>query len=271
MITNVAAREATGGFMRTVLATALALAVSAAEAGTADGHFHMLLPAAPTAKRGEAVAVTCRWGHPFEHQLFDALVPQAWFVLAPDGSKTDLLPLCSKDPDQKQTAFRARFTPRQRGDYTLIMRSPAVWMAEDAEYLQDTVKVVLHVQAQKGWDVPAGQPFEMLPLTRPYGLRAGTVFQAQAVADGKPLAGALVEIERYNPSPPKLLPPDEQITHTAKADPNGVVTATLGEPGWWCLTAARPGGHKERAGKSYPVRQRATIWVYVDARPVAEK
>jgi len=28
----------------------------------------------------------------------------------------------------------------------------------------------------------------------------------------------------------------------------------------------RDGGKKEHNGKSYPVRQRATLWVYVDAK-----
>ena len=54
------------------------------------------------------------------------------------------------------------------------------------------------------------------------------------------LARALVEIERYNAVVPKELPPDEQITRTAKTDPNGIFTCTLTEPGWWCLAATNP-------------------------------
>ena len=62
------------------------------------------------------------------------------------------------------------------------------------------------------------------------------------------------------------MPADEHITRTAKTDPNGVVTCTLTEPGWWCITAQRDGGKKERDGKSYPVKQRATMWVFVDEK-----
>src|SRR5947209_3902759 len=137
-------------------------------------------------------------------------------------------------------------------------------MEEDREFLQDTVKAVLHVQAQKSWDAAAGQAFEMVPLTRPYGLQPGMAFQAQALVEGKPLAGAMVEIEHYNPVAPKELPPDEHITRTAKTDPNGVVTCTLTQPGWWCVAAHRDGGRRERDGKAYPVRQRAILWVFVD-------
>src|SRR5258708_18277576 len=116
-------------------------------------------------------------------------------------------------------------------------------MAEDGEFLRDTVKVVLHVQAQKGWDAQAGEGFEWETLTRPYGLQPGLTFQARV------LPGSLVEVERYNETPPKKLPPDEQITRVVKTDPNGVATCTLPEAGWWALTGSRPGGKKEHEGK----------------------
>src|SRR5262249_37429843 len=145
--------------------------------------------------------------------------------------------------------------------------TPPIWMEDEQEFLKDNVKAVLHIQAQKGWDAPLGHDFEILPLTRPYGLQPGMAFQVQAVADSKPLAGALVEVERYNPTPPKELPADEHITRTARTDPNGTVICTLTEPGWWCITAQRPHGRLEHAGKEYPVRHRASLWVNVDERP----
>jgi cobalt/nickel transport protein len=139
-------------------------------------------------------------------------------------------------------------------------------MEEEQEFFHDTVKVVLHVQAQKSWDAVVGQGFEMAPLTRPYGLQPGMVFQAQALLDGKPAPRALVEIERYNATPPKQLPADEHITRSVRTDPNGVATCTLTEAGWWGITAQRDGGQRERNGKKYPVKQRATLWIYVDEK-----
>ena len=56
------------------------------------------------------------------------------------------------------------------------------------------------------------------------------------------MPGALVEIEHYHAAPPKTIPADEFCTRTAKTDPNGVVTGTLTDPGWWCLAAAADGG-----------------------------
>jgi cobalt/nickel transport protein len=236
---------------------------------TAAAHYNMLLPQTASAKRGEAVTLVYQWGHPFEHQLFDAPVPEKVIVRAPDGKTSDQTPepLTVQVGDKKVWAYRLRFTPEQRGDFVWVLQTPPIWMEEEEQFFRDTVKVVLHVQAQTGWDAAAGQDFEWVPLTRPYGLRPGMVFQAQVLTNGKPLPATLVEIEHYNPTPPKELPPDEQITHTARTDPNGVVTATLTEPGWWCLTAQRDGGQKEHNGKSYPVRQRTTLWVFVDDKP----
>jgi cobalt/nickel transport protein len=140
-------------------------------------------------------------------------------------------------------------------------------MAEEKHFFQDNVKVVLHVQTQKGWDNPTTFGFELVPLTRPYGLQPGMVFQAQTFHAASQLEPShMVEVERYNPTPPKTLPPDEQITRRVKTTA-GVATTTLTEPGWWCLAAERDGGQREHEGKMYPVKQRAILWVFVDEKP----
>jgi cobalt/nickel transport protein len=243
----------------------LTLLVLAALADPAGAHFSMLLPSAPVGRKGEPVTLTCQWGHPFEHQLFDALPPVSLTARRPDGKQSDLTTNLEKIEvtagEGKVAAYRVRFTPELRGDYVFVLRMPPVWMEEDGEFLEDTVQVVLHVQAQKGWDA-AGPDVPWQPLTRPYGLPLGVAFQAR-LAD-RP--GILVEVERYNPKPPASLPPDEQITRTARTDPNGVVTATLSEPGWWCLAAAVGDGNRQRDGKTYPVRRRSILWVYVDEK-----
>jgi cobalt/nickel transport protein len=264
--------------MKRTIRLALALASLLLSARAADAHFNMLLPDKHSIKKGETVTFTYQWGHPFEHQLFDAPKPESVVAIAPDGKKTDLTKTLEKTTipaaeGKKVVAYNFKFTPDERGDYVLALTTPSIWMAEDEEFFQDTVKVVLHVQAQRGWDATmGGDALEIVPVTRPYGLQAGMVFQAQAGTElkgmrgtyFKPWARTLVEIERYNATAPKKLPPDEHITRAAKTDPGGVVTSTLTESGWWCLTAQRKGGQQERDGKKYPVRKRATLWVYVD-------
>src|SRR5262249_29163456 len=144
-------------------------------------HYNMLLPQSASAKKGEAVTFSYQWGHPFEHQLFDAPEPVSVVVTSPDGKKTDLTKSLTKTTipgteGKKAAAFQFKFTPEQRGDYVFLLQTPPMFMEEDGEFLQDVVKVVLHVQAQKGWDAPVRGEFEVMPLTRPYGLQPGMVF-----------------------------------------------------------------------------------------------
>jgi uncharacterized GH25 family protein len=231
-------------------------------AGSASAHFSMLLPQSASVKKGEEVTITYQWGHPFEHQLFDAPQPESVILLTPDGKRADLTDklekTARKNGSKDVTAYQLHFTPPQRGDYIFVLRSPPLWMGEESVFFQDTVRMVLHVQVQQGWDT-AESEFDFVPLTRPYGLRPGMVFQAQLAR-----ASGLVEIERYNAEPPKKLPADEHITRTVKLDPNGVATTTLPDAGWWCLTYARTQGTRAHEGKSYPLRQRSTVWVFVD-------
>jgi uncharacterized GH25 family protein len=260
----------------------LALASLALAAMPVRAHFNMLLPQSPSAKKGEEVIFVYQWGHPYEHELFNAPQPDALTVLVPDGKTADLTKALEKTTvpageGKAVTAYQFRFTPDQRGDFVFLLRTPPIWMEEDGEFLQDNVKVVLHVQAQKGWDKKAAA-FELTPLTRPYGLEPGMVFQAEMAdlhfgGSGPfkiPISDSLVEIEHYHATAPKVIPADEFCTRTAKTDLSGVVTATLTDPGWWCLAAGRQAGMKDHDGKSYPIRERSILWVHVDEK-IADK
>src|SRR5947209_11654421 len=105
----------------------------------ARAHFTMLLPGQPSGQHDQPVVVTYQWGHPFEHQLFDAPTPQELFVLHPDGTKTDLLPqlkniTLAAAEGKKVNAFRFDFTPQVRGDFRFILWTPPIWMEEDGEF-----------------------------------------------------------------------------------------------------------------------------------------
>ena len=238
-------------------------------------HYHILLPDKPSTERDTPVRFTLRFGHPFEHQMFACQKPAAITVLTPTGQKIDLTAQSEKASDGETITWS--YKPAERGDHVVFVRCQPEWMAGEKIFLEDTVKVILHVQTQNRWDASIGDAMELIPLTRPYGLRPGTVFQVTAFS--KPfntattfpdstsrseLPRTLVEVERYNPTPPKELPPDEHITRTVKTDLLGVATVTLPEPGWWAITAVRDAGTREREGKQHPLKKRTTLWVPVD-------
>jgi cobalt/nickel transport protein len=151
-------------------------------------------------------------------------------------------------------------------------------MPEEELFLQDTVVAVVHVQAEKGWDraVQTG-PVEVRPLTRPYGLWPGMVFQVET-NKRPPLAlgsrdtdkfwlpaNDRVEAEVYHATPPKELPADEFRTRTVKPSRGGVSTCTLTEVGWWAITVVHGyEGKMDHEGKKYPLQPRTTFWARVD-------
>jgi uncharacterized GH25 family protein len=51
-----------------------------------------------------------------------------------------------------------------------------------------------------------------------------------------------------------------------KTDRNGVLTCTLTDAGWWCITGQREGEKMAHNGKNFPLRRRTTLWVYVDEK-----
>jgi uncharacterized GH25 family protein len=239
------------------------------------GHYHVFLPDAASVKKDKEVTFTLRFGHPFEHQFFDAVAPQRLIVLTPDGKSAELTNQFTKttvkgDKGRDVTAYRLKYKPAMRGDHVFVLTSGRVFMEEEKDFIQDTVKVILHVQAQKNWDANCGQ-LELVPLTRPYGLTPGVTFVAEMIdrvpRPGRlhPMAGAMTEVERFNPTPPATLPPDELITRTVKLDRQGKLVTTLPDPGWWALTVTSPHPGKQAVdGKEMPLRFRSTLWVFVD-------
>jgi uncharacterized GH25 family protein len=254
--------------------TVILLALLATEA---NAHYNMLFPERPWAKKGERITFVYQWGHPFEHQLFDAPRPKRLLVITPDNKTENLADRLATFKQvgadgMAVTAWKFQFTPAERGDYTFLLVTPPLAVDDSKELVEDIVRVVLHVQAQKNWDTDEigehAPDVTLTPLTRPYGLLPGSVFQARFwqksqlpfVTEGKyrPVERGAVEWERYNPRPVRDLPPDELITFRTKTDPRGVFTCTLAETGWWGMTAIHVTDDNRR--------QRATMWVHVDEK-----
>jgi cobalt/nickel transport protein len=257
----------------------LVLAIGLTTVARAPAHYHILLPDRNSVKVGDKVTLTYVFGHPFEHDLFDTEKPTKATLYAPDGKATDALAELQKvetagHGGKRIVAYQLVVQPDTRGDHTVVFESPPVWMADDKHFLRDLVRVTIHVETQKGWDARLGEAtrFSAVPLTRPYGLRAGTVFQAIVYPQEPTGVSHTVEVERFNSEPPAALPPDEHITLALKTDPLGTATCTLPDPGWWGVTAIRrhPAEAKtptqERDGKAYPLVERSTLWVMVDGQ-----
>ena len=261
-----------------ILAT-LILGLGSALPTLAHSHVYWPQKEGCYAKPGELVKWQYFWGHPFEMLISDAQPPK-FFMFTPQRKKENLtaeeITLKDQESGQDRKAFEVEYKPTAPGDYFLCLESPLYFIPEEKEFWQDYVKEPLHVQATDGWDQSVGLPVEIIPLTRPYGWPAGSVFKGLALAKNRPLTGAAIEIEKFNGFfvPRARLPKDRLgvensplITRVTKTDRMGYFICTLDSPGWWLISVSAPGGRSVHERKTYPVEMRGGLWIYVEPPP----
>ena len=134
--------------------------------------------------------------------------------------------------------------------------------AEDCFIVHYTKTVVSAFGVDDGWDADLGVKTEIIPLSKPYGLYSGNVFQGIVKLDGKVVPYAEVEVEFYNKTNQYEAPTDYMITQTIKADQNGVFTYAAPWAGWWGFAALSTADYKlKKDGKDKDVEIGAVIWV----------
>jgi cobalt/nickel transport protein len=228
------------------------------------------------AKPGEIVKWQYSWGNPFEMVISDAQPPK-FFICTPQGKKENIRPQETTLKDQEsghdRKAFDLEYKPLWPGDYYLCLEIPPYFVPDEQKFRQEYVKEPLHVKGADGWDQSVGLPVEIIPLTRPYGWPAGSVFKGLALVKNRSLTGAMVEIEKFNGFfvPPDQLPKDRLgeensplITRVTKTDRMGYFVCTLDSPGWWIISVSAPGGKMVHEHKTYPVEMRGGLWIYVE-------
>jgi len=247
------------------IATILLVGIFLASAvGTASAHFTMVFPSDSEAtvwavtpedyiaERGETKTVYMMWGHPYEHILFDMASTPEVSVMKPDGTVLQLtaeeITVDGMDEEGNPgtfVAYKASFTVDQRGDSVVFVK-----YEDEGENLIDYTKAVIHCgeEVWEGWDAEVEQQTEILPYMRPYGMEEGFVFAGRATYDGKPLAGAPVEVEIYHTldlgkeiveTAETMFPYDPPMVFTrlTKSNENGEFVYTLDEPGIWFVGA----------------------------------
>jgi cobalt/nickel transport protein len=133
---------------------------------------------------------------------------------------------------------------------------------EDCYIIHYTKTVIGAFGQEEGWDEPLGLKTEIVPLTRPFGLYSGNVFQGVVMLDGKPVPKAEVEVEFYNREGKATAPTDYMVTQVVKADQNGVFTYAVPRAGWWGFAALNISDHKiKHEGEEKDIELGAVLWV----------
>jgi cobalt/nickel transport protein len=245
---------------RSVGTVLLALGLLLLAVPSARAHFGMIIPSDEMIMKGESsdVALQIMFWHPFEGTGMDLVKPAEFGVVA-KGQKEDLLatitPLKLKGRDTWKTSYKIK----RPGIYVFYLIPQPYWEpAEDCYIVHYTKTVVAAYGDDEGWDEPIGLKTEIVPLSKPFGLYAGNVFQGVVLLNGKPVPGAEVEVEYFNVGGKYSAPSDYMVTQTIKADPNGVFTYGVPTAGWWGF-AALSTDDQQIKGKDVEIG--AVLWV----------
>ena len=249
-------------FLNMTLLIAISIVIVAGPAWT---HFGMLIPSDSMLMQDDnrTVTVTLSFSHPFELVGMDMAKPKVINVLA-GGNKAGLLDSLEATSVMGHKAWKSAYAVKRPGVYMFYMEPQPYWEpAEDSFIIHYTKTVVAAFGDDEGWDAEIGLKTEIIPLSKPFGLYAGNVFQGIVKLDGKPVPFAEVEVEYYNIDQKYTAPTDYMITQTIKADGNGVFTYAAPVSGWWGFAALNAAEYKlPHEGIEKDVELGAVIWVY---------
>jgi cobalt/nickel transport protein len=230
----------------------------------AFAHFGMLIPSDSMVMQNEkrVIKVSLSFSHPFEGKGMELVRPKKC-TLVMDGKYIDLLGYLKETRIMGHKAWTMNYTINRPGVYTFCMEPKPYWdPAEDCYIIHYTKTVVAAFGMEEGWDEPVGLKTEIVPLTRPFGLYAGNLFQGIVMLDGKTVPYSEVEVEYYNKAGKTKAPTDYMITQVVKADKNGVFTYAVPWGGWWGFAALNNSDKKMKfQGKDKDVELGAVIWV----------
>ncbi len=234
--------------------------IASFSAGAALAHFGMLIPSDSMVMQEDNRTINLKlsFSHPFEGEGMELVKPNAFGVMA-NGEKADLLETLTKTKVMGHTAWETSYTIKRPGVHMFYMEPKPYWEpAEDCYIVHYTKTVVTAFGDDEGWDQEIGLKTEIVPLSKPYGLYTGNVFQGIVKMDGKPVPFGEVEVEYYNKERKAQAPTDYMVTQTIKADANGVFTYSAPKAGWWGFAALNTSDKKIK-GKDVEIG--AVLWV----------
>lgn len=242
----------------------LVLAFFLAGAQPAAAHFGMVLPSTQTvnSQSEENITIDLMFWHPFENKGMNLERPTS-FTAYQNGEKTDLTSSLKADKLDGSQIWRANYAVKKPGLLALVMQpAPYFEEAEDCYIIHYTKAYVAAFGQDDGWDKPLGLKTEIIPLTKPYSLYAGNLFQGIVLLDGQAVPNAEVEVEHYN-ARSNSSPNDFMTTQTIKADKNGVFSYAMPASGWWGFAALNEDSktllHNNKPKK---VELGAVLWLY---------
>lgn len=159
-------------------------------------------------------------------------------------------------------AWKADYKVSMPGVYKFFVQPEPYFEPAEEKFISHVPKLIISsFGLEDGWDEPIGLKYEIVPLTKPFGLYSGNLFQGKVLHNGKPASNVEVEVELYNEFGLKA-PSDAHVTQVVKTDDNGVFSFVMNHKGWWGFAALIEEGElKYSDGKLYPIENGALIWI----------
>ncbi|MDP8257882.1 MAG: DUF4198 domain-containing protein [Candidatus Aadella gelida] len=211
----------------------------------AEAHFGMVIPDEDIVEdqKDTDLNIKVMFAHPFEGESMNMERPVQFGVMV-DGEKEDLL--ISLEPYEVKLyadtktfkGWQADYKIKRPGDYMFYVEPVPYWEPVEDCYIVHYTKVIVDAFGkEEGWDEEIGLKTEIVPLTRPFGIYAGNVFQGIVKVNGSPAPFSEVEVEYYNEDGVYTAPKGSFVTQVVKCDANGVFTYAIPEAGWWGFAA----------------------------------
>jgi len=164
---------------------------------SANAHFGMIIPSDDMVTKNDSknIKLEIKFLHPMEGDYMDMAKPAQFGVLV-QGKKIDLLNTLQERKINDCTTWEANYQIKRPGDQIFYVEPQPYWEpAEDCFIIHYTKVIVNALGLEVGWDEEVGLKTEIVPLTRPYGLWVGNVFQGIVKVRGEVVPYAEVEVE----------------------------------------------------------------------------
>jgi len=227
-------------------------------------HFGMAIPSDNMVMQqdNKQIDMVFSFSHPFENAGMPLAKPSRVFIVKA-GKQTEIKQTLESIKVMDHDAWKIRYHIKRPGAYTFVMVPQPYWEpAEDCFIVHYTKTVVAAFGHDEGWDEEIGLKTEIVPLSKPFGLYAGNVFQGIVKLDGKSVPYAEVEVEYFNRDKKAQAPSDYMVTQSVKADGNGVFTYAAPVAGWWGFAALNTSDKKMmHLGQEKDIELGAVLWV----------
>ncbi len=231
---------------------------------SAIAHYGMLIPSDSMVMQQDDRNVTLNlsFSHPFEKIGMNLQRPEKFSVFI-NAKKSNLLKSIQRTSIMGMSAWKADYKVKRPGAHVFYFQPKPYWEpAEDCYIIHYTKTIIAAFGDDTGWDKETGLKTEIVPLSKPFGLYTGNLFQGIVKLNGKVVPFAEIEVEYYNQDGKAVSPTDYMITQTIKADNNGLFSYAVPKSGWWGFAALNEADFKLKyQGKSKDVELGAVLWV----------